>query len=74
MATKIVQCPSCGTENIGLENFCRNCGTTLGDPFQVNQNPQNQQIQQPLIKIPDSKFPERIKKCWWELWQSLSEF
>lgn len=45
MATKIVKCPSCGTENIGLENFCRNCGTSLDDPF---QNPQNQQMQQPF--------------------------
>lgn len=46
MATKIVTCPSCGTENTGLENYCRNCGTTLNDPFQDQQNPQNQQMQQ----------------------------
>lgn len=45
MATKIVKCPSCNTENTGLENFCRNCGSNLADPFQ-NQNPQNQQMQQ----------------------------
>ncbi len=46
MATKIVKCPSCNTENTGLENFCRNCGNTLGDPFQSNQAPQQQQMQQ----------------------------
>ncbi len=46
MATKIVKCGSCGTENIGLENFCRNCGTSLDAPFQNQQNPQNQQMQQ----------------------------
>ncbi len=43
MATKIVKCGNCGTENTGLENYCRNCGTTLNDPF---QNQQNQQMQQ----------------------------
>jgi len=42
MATKIVKCGSCGTENTGLENFCRNCGSTLGNPF---QNQPNQQMQ-----------------------------
>ncbi len=47
MATKIVKCPSCNTENTGLENYCRNCGTTLNDPFQNQQAPQNQQMQQP---------------------------
>ena len=45
MATKIVTCNSCGTENTGLENFCRNCGTSLADPF---QNHQNQQMQPPV--------------------------
>lgn len=44
MATKIVKCPSCNTENTGLENFCRNCGVSLADPF---QDQQNQQMQQP---------------------------
>lgn len=46
MATKIVTCPSCGTQNTGLENFCRNCGTNLADPFQSQQDYQNQQMQQ----------------------------
>ncbi len=44
MATKIVTCKSCGTDNTGLENYCRNCGATLADPF---QNQQNQQMQPP---------------------------
>ncbi|MGI8670771.1 MAG: NINE protein [Aridibacter sp.] len=47
MATKIVTCPSCGTQNTGLENFCRNCGSNLAEPFQNQQNNQNQQMQQP---------------------------
>lgn len=47
MATKIVTCPSCETQNTGLENFCRNCGTNLAEPFQNQQNYQNQQMQQP---------------------------
>ena len=47
MATKIVKCSSCGTENTGLENFCRNCGTTLNDPFQNQSNQPNQQMQMP---------------------------
>ena len=45
MATKIVTCKSCGTDNTGLENFCRNCGSSLADPF---NNPQNQQMQPPV--------------------------
>jgi TM2 domain-containing membrane protein YozV len=48
MATKIVKCSKCNAENTGLENFCRNCGTTLDDPFQNHQNPQQQQMQQPF--------------------------
>lgn len=48
MATKIVTCPSCGTQNTGLENFCRNCGSNLAEPFQNQQNHQNQQMQQPF--------------------------
>ncbi len=62
MATKIVQCPSCGTENTGLENFCRNCGTTLSDPFQFNQNPQDQQIQQPFNQNNGQQIPGADKK------------
>lgn len=46
MATKIVTCNSCGTQNTGLENFCRNCGSNLAEPFQ-QQDYQNQQMQQP---------------------------
>ena len=45
MATKIVTCRNCGTENTGLENFCRNCGNTLDDPFRNQPNHQNQQMQ-----------------------------
>lgn len=48
MATKIVTCASCGTQNTGLENFCRNCGSNLAEPFQNQQNYQNQQMQQPF--------------------------
>ncbi|MEZ5347056.1 MAG: NINE protein [Pyrinomonadaceae bacterium] len=44
MATKIVKCPNCNTENTGLENFCRNCGSTLPGEF-GQQNYQNQQMQ-----------------------------
>lgn len=44
MATKIIKCSNCGTENTGLENYCRNCGTSLDDPFQQQQ--QQQQMQQ----------------------------
>lgn len=52
MATKIVKCASCGTENTGLENFCRNCGTTLNDPFQNQQNQQMQYNQPQQQQIP----------------------
>lgn len=48
MATKIVTCPSCGTQNTGLENFCRNCGSNLAEPFQNQQNYENQQMQKPF--------------------------
>ena len=48
MATKIVTCPNCGTENTGLENFCRNCGNSLDSPFGNQQNYQNQQMQKPF--------------------------
>jgi len=58
MATKIVKCPSCNTENTGLENFCRNCGTTLADPF---QNQQNQQMQQPPMQS-GAQIPGADKK------------
>ncbi len=59
MATKIVKCPSCNTENTGLENFCRNCGTTLDDPF---QNQQNQQMQQPMNQGTGTQIPGAEKK------------
>jgi hypothetical protein len=61
MATKIVKCQSCNTDNTGLENFCRNCGTSLGDPFQ-NQNPQNQQMQQPFNQGNQQQIPGADKK------------
>ncbi|NNE98863.1 MAG: hypothetical protein HKN25_07565, partial [Pyrinomonadaceae bacterium] len=60
MATKIVKCPSCNTENTGLENFCRNCGTTLADPFQDQQNQPNQQMQQPVTS--GAQIPGADKK------------
>lgn len=62
MATKIVKCPSCNTENTGLENFCRNCGTTLDAPFQNQQNPQNQQMQQPVNQGTGAQIPGADKK------------
>lgn len=62
MATKIVKCPSCNTENTGLENFCRNCGNTLGDPFQNNQPPQQQQMQQPYNPNSGGTVPGADKK------------
>lgn len=61
MATKIVKCPSCNTENTGLENFCRNCGTTLADPFQNEQNQPNQQMQQPQMQS-GAQIPGADKK------------
>ena len=41
MATKIVKCPNCSTENTGLENFCRSCGSILAPSYE------NQQMQAP---------------------------
>ena len=41
MATQTKKCPNCATENSGFESFCRNCGTSLANPYQ------NQQVQQP---------------------------
>ena len=42
MATQTKKCPNCATENSGFESFCRNCGTSLANPYQ------NQQVQQPI--------------------------
>ena len=50
MATKIVTCPNCGTENTGLENFCRNCGTGLDSPFTNQYDYENQQMQKPFTQ------------------------
>ncbi len=62
MATKIVKCPSCNTENTGLENYCRNCGTTLNDPFQEQQNQQQQQMQPPYQQQNTGQIPGADKK------------
>ncbi len=45
MATKIVKCPSCNTDNTGLENYCRNCGVSLPEGNINQPSYQNQQMQ-----------------------------
>lgn len=47
MATKIVRCPNCATENTGLENYCRNCGSMLPVSYenqQMQARPGGQQV------------------------------
>lgn len=57
MATQTKRCSNCGTENVGFESFCRNCGSALLNSYQ------NQQMQQPYnSQMQNQQIPGAEKK------------
>ena len=56
MSTRLKNCPKCGTENYGLETYCRTCGNFLSDPYQ------NQQMQAPPNYGAQGQVPGAEKK------------
>jgi TM2 domain-containing membrane protein YozV/rRNA maturation protein Nop10 len=56
MSTRLKICPKCGTENYGLETYCRTCGNMMENSYQ------NQQMQPPPNYGAQGQIPGAEKK------------